>query len=324
MSAADNRVLIVGGSVLAVAVCIELALLGFAYAGMARTRSELAFATRRLDQLQNRNPFPSADNVDAMADNLERLEYELDELGAEMMRDPFPQDAVEAADFSARAQDVIERFRKRAERAGVELPETLEAGFSQYASGGAVPAAEHVPRLSRQLYSVERVADIMVRSGVSAITELSRDSFELRREDPPPRSRRRPGRAQPGPQGGGDRVAASAVHPEGFYYIERVGIAFEADEEAVWRALNLFSSSPHFMAVRVFSHRYTTRITTYNPEDVKRGGAVDDETLNYLAEGILVGEKALSRPERIIAGNELIEVRILVEVFNFEPEGMGR
>ena len=68
-----------------------------------------------------------------------------------------------------RAQATIECFKGQAAKAGIELPVGLEAGFSQYASGGAIPVLDHVPRLSRQLYSVEKVADVLIQSEVASI-----------------------------------------------------------------------------------------------------------------------------------------------------------
>ncbi len=82
--------------------------------------------------------------------------------------------------------------------------------------------------------------------------------------------------------------------------------------------LDQLAAAPHFMVVSEFSHRTQTKILSYNPEAVKRG--LDDETLQYLESGILVGEQALSRPERMIAGNELVQVQLMVDVYNFEPE----
>lgn len=297
----------------AVLLCVEL----YAFSGQRR---QLAKQCRQLAELQGRDPFPSAENVGRLEQNLEQLEFHVGEIAAAVARDPLPRAAVEAADFSARAQDVIERFKKRAAQAGVGLPEKLEAGFAQYASEGSVPEARHVPRLTRQLYSVERVADVLVRSGVETIDSLTRDPFESVGEKPAaeaPRRRRNAREGEAGQERIPPRLVASRVDPKGLYHVERVGVSFTAKEEAVWRVLDGFASAPHFMVVAEFSHEAQTGILSYNPEAVKRGG--DDETLRYLSEGILVGEKALSRPERIIAGNEPVKVGLVVEVYNFEP-----
>ena len=319
MNLPKNKLLTIGGGVVGAILLVEVVLLVLANLQLGRATRELDGTYRKLQRLHNRDPYPSEQNVKALQGNRERLDYEVGELAAVLRRDPFPADAAEAADFSARAQDVIERFRKRADTAGVVLPENLEVGFAQYASGGAVPAAHHVPRLSRQLYSVERVADVLVQGGVNSIGGLSRDMFEDAPVAEPPARRRRPVRGAPPPK---ERKPvgrlASEVHADGLYYIERIGVEFRATEDVVWRILDLFAAAPHFMVVSEFAHKTESDILSYNPETVKRGGEGDDATLRYLSEGILVGKKALSRPERLITGNEAIAVKLVVDVYNFE------
>lgn len=322
MNLQKNKALIVGAGICGILLLTEIIFLVSINGGLLKHRQELQRSYHRLSLLHDRNPFPSVENIKAMRTNLEDLEYDLDELVAGIMRDAFPQDAVEATDFSARAQDVIERFRKRADQSGVTLPKSLEVGFSKYASGGAVPELGNVPRLSRQLYSVERVADVLVRSGVDSIDGLTRDSFEespsVERSAPRRRSSRQAN--QDSNAQNSLHLIASTVHPENLYYIERIGVSFSAKEEAVWRVLDQFASASHFMVVSGFSHSTKSTILKFNPSAVKRGEVGDDDTLRYLAEGILVGSKALSRPERIISGNEMIQVYLDVEVYNFEPE----
>ncbi|MDF7808384.1 Amuc_1100 family pilus-like protein [Pontiellaceae bacterium B12219] len=287
---------------------------------MTSAKKALIHEQQKLSRLLNRSPYPSEKNVQILECNLDELNYRIGELAAELSRDPFPMESVEAAEFSARAQGVIERFRQRAERAGMQLPESLEAGFAQYASGGAVPEPEHVPRLSRQLYSVERVANVLVQSGVTSIDSLSREDFENRDEAEPMRRRRPGGDAAAARKEKPRPLMASEVGKDQLYFIERIGVSFTAREAEVWRVLDLFASDDHFMVVSEFSHQTANDILAYNPDALKNGNATDDETLRYLAEGILVGEKALSRPERIISGDELVEVRMTIDVYNFDPK----
>jgi hypothetical protein len=306
--------------VFAAALLVEGIVLVMASVRLAEQNRELKKSHRVLRRLNERIPFPSLENKEALNGNLDALEFRVGELAAAMARDSFPADAVGSADFSARAQDVIERFRQRAALAGVSLPKSLEVGFSKYASGGAVPDPKHVPRLSRQLYSVERVADVLVRGGVDSIDGLTRTIFETQAKAEPQNERRR-ARRQPS---GARPAASAAVNEHAMYRIERVGVSFMAENDVVMRVLNLFAAMPHCMAVAEFSHESQTGILSYNPEAVKRGEASDDATSRYLAGGILTGENALSRPERLIAGNELIHVTLSVDVYNFDAEGRSR
>lgn len=322
MSWTKHKVLVFGGGlavVLLIAVGVMLIKSAVDY---RHGQQELGQQTARLEALRSRQPFPSAENSAALEDNLDRMEFCAGELAAELMQDPFFADPVDVADFSARAQEVIELFRERANRAGVILPEGLEAGFARYSSGGAVPAPEHVARLVRQLYSVERVADVLVQCGVSSIREVSRDPFELVAEAlPTGGDRRRPRREKSAalmPPPHRSRIASS-VHSGGLYSIERIRIGFSAKEHVVWDVLGQFASASHFMVIKEFSHSTQSSILSYNPTAVTREAGAVAETSRFLAGGVLSGSEALSRPERIIAGDELLEVKITVDVFNFDP-----
>ncbi|MDF7798064.1 Amuc_1100 family pilus-like protein [Pontiellaceae bacterium B1224] len=316
MNLCRNRTVMIGGGICAVLLLVELVVLAIGAVRLSKANAGLRQELQHLTRLEQRNPYPSDANVEVLKNNLDELEFRVGELAAELKRDPFPRDSVEAAEFSARAQDVIERFRNRAVRAGMQLPESLEAGFAQYASGGAVPEAAHVPRLSRQLYSVERVADVLVQSGVTSVSTISRDVFEV--SDEPEMVRRRPVRNRPG--SGGRKLqppTASYTESDGIYSIEQIAVSFTASEEVVWRVLDLFAGAPHVMVVSGFSHQTQSDILAYNPSAVKRGEE-SDETVRYLAEGILSGENALSRPERIISGDEQVSVRLTIDVYNFD------
>jgi hypothetical protein len=323
MNVRKNLLLVIGGGSFAVLLLVALVFLFRANADFQGQRKVLERQYKRLTELNTRKPFPSVENIEKAKRNLDQLEYRVVELGGGLSRDPLPADAIDAADFSAQAQDVIERFRKRAVDAGILLPENLEVGFARYASGGAIPEQAHVPRLSRQLYSVEKVVDVLVRSGAHSIEALTRDIFEIQTVPVPEETdsrRRRPRReVTPAKPGKNIHTVASAVQPDGLYAIERIGASFTATEDEVWRTLDLLASAPHFMVVVAFRHNTQSDILAYNPEAVKRGGEGDDEALRFLAGGILSGSKALSRPERIIAGNELVRVTISVDVYNFAP-----
>jgi hypothetical protein len=319
MNVRKNLPLVIGGGSCAVLLLVALAFLFPANAAYQKQSKILERQYQRLGELNRRKPFPSLENIDREKQNLAQLEYHIVELASGLAGDPFPMEAVDSADFSARAQDVIERFRERAADAGILLPESLEAGFAQYASGGAIPEQKHVPRLSRQLYSVEKVADVLARSGVYSIEALTRDVFETQAaplsETNDRRRRSRRDAAAPRPSNNIHTVA-SVVQPEGLYTIERVGASFTATEAGAWRVLDLLVSAPHFMVIVEFTHNTQGDILEYNPEAVKRGGEGDDETLRFLEGGILSGSTALSRPERIITGKELVHNTILVDVYN--------
>lgn len=315
MNFRKHKVLIIGGGI---GMVLLLAALVFLYRSASAYRTQdraIDRQYRRLAELNARNPFPSVENVEQLEKNLARLDQHNHALADTLGRDPFPPDVIEAAGFSAMAQSVIERFRRRADEAGIRLPEMLEAGFAQYASGGVVPAAQHVPRLSRQLYSVERVADVLVDCGVTSIDMLTREDFEKPKTEAP--SRRRRG-AEPLPVvEEGSRAQASVVGPDDLYYAERVGVEFVATEVETWLVLERLASVPHFMVVTEFSQITQTDILSHNPDEF--GKAEDAELKSFLESGVLTGDQAILRDERIVAGNEMLKVSLSVLVYNFRP-----
>lgn len=310
-----------GAACCGVALLIALILLIRSGLELRDVRRAQERSHQRLATLQARKPYPAESNVEALKEKAEALEFHVGELSAELGRDTYAQENLEAAAFSARVQDILERMRKRAERTGVGIPPGMEASFARYASGGAIPRGEHVPRLVRQLQAVERIGEVLIHSGVDSILSLTRDRFEFPAAVPKEKVRRAPRRRWRRNEVEESDVSfetASAAHPQGWYSAERVGVMFSATQESVWRVLNRLASTPRFMAVAEFSHITQTRIVDYDPESVVRGEEADDEMLRFLSEGILVGSEALSRPERIISGEELVEVSLLVDVYRFE------
>lgn len=314
MNLRGHKTLRIGGGFCVAILIAELIVFGRAGVRFSASKTAWEETNRELTRLLSRDVYPSAENVRVLEDNLDALEYQIGERAGELNRDPFPMGDVEAAEFSARTQGVIERFHEKAALAGIQLPKQAEVGFAAYASGGAVPEACHVPRLMRQLYSAERVANVLVESGVASISRMTRDIFE---NEPARRPRERNARDIQRSGRHASEAEASEAGKAGLYFVERIGMTFTADEAGVWRVLAGFNQAPHFMTVAAFGHKTESDILSYSPAAVKAGRDSDDETLKYLAGGFLTGKGALSRSERIITGNELVEVHLVVDVYNF-------
>jgi hypothetical protein len=320
MNMRNHSVILMGGGACAVLLLAALVFLFRAQLDYQTQSRALERQYRRLAELDARQPFPSPENVAQERKNLEGFEYHAAELFAVLSRDPFPVEASDAAGFSARAQDVIEQFQKRTTDAGVQIPRNLEAGFAEYASGGAIPELSDVPRLSRQLSAVEKVADILVRCGVDSIEMLTRDLFEQQSDPFAEEKGRRGSRRGVAAKPANDiRKIASVVQQDGLYTIERVGAAFVATEQVAWAVLEELSAAAHFMVVADLEHTTLTSVLAYNPDST----TPSDSEKEFLPGGILSGRTALSRPERIVAGNEQVRISLQIEVYNFESSTSG-
>jgi len=331
MNLSKKRLLIIGWGICTFLLLIALI---FLIRNAYEYRSELSVLKtqyRKLEQLNSREPFPSAENVARMKENLETLQQNLRELKGELNKNPFPVISLAAVDFPAQVQKSIRQFRRRAKAANVKFPGNMEIGFSQYASGGAIPSPENVKRLVCQLYSVEKVADILIRSGVSSIEGLEREVFEksgaadeepgvpeeIQRTRRGRRSRQLTKRTK-----NMTFRTASFIHPDKLYSYERIRAVFTAREDAVWEVMKLLAVSPQFIAVSEVKLETQTTILSYRPEAVKQAETTtldDNESIQALAAKVLAGAK-LTRLERQIAGGEQITVFLTADVYNFGIE----
>lgn len=320
----EGRVKIwISGGIIILAILVAFVVLISKYGDFRAERSLLAQKQKKLQQLQERTPFPSMDNLKVLENNLHKFEMYSEALSAALSRDVFPQEPEDATAFSARVQRSVERFRERALQSGIVLPSTLEIGFLKYASGGAVADAEHVPRLSRQLYSIERVVEILMQNGVTSIDRLTRDQFES--DIKPARNVPRRSRAREESEAAMvdqplNGLIASNIGPDKRYITERISLSFSAREEVLWKVMSQFATDPCVIVVLEFSHTTLTEIAKYNPDRMQRDSIGKTEYEQFLTDGILSGTSALNRSERIIAGGETIRVDLILDVYNFNAE----
>ncbi|MCF7848526.1 MAG: Amuc_1100 family pilus-like protein [Kiritimatiellales bacterium] len=330
MNSRKNMPLVVGGAICAVLLLVALFFL-FRFGSAYRAEQKvLKSQYQRLEQLNTRKPFPSAENVEKVKDNLAALEANLQTLMQALNKNSFQGQDLKAVDFSSRVQRAIQRFKDKAQEGNVALPQNMEIGFGQYASGGALPAPENVGRLVQQLHSIERVANILIKSGVISIEALEREVFEKPESqgeegadaDAGSQSRRSSRRSRAPAKAAPDKKqnVASFVHPDGLYTFERVSVVFTAREDNLWRVMDLLASSPQLISISEIAFETQTKIMSYSPADVveaEAGMMEGNESLKSLAARVLSGTK-LSRQERQIAGDETIRASMKVDVYQFE------
>jgi hypothetical protein len=309
MTGRSKRVFATGGGVGLILLVVAVLYL---FCNLTAYRFQTRFLDQqysRLAELKTRTPFPSLDNVAVEQKNLAIVEGMASKAGDGLMFEADERVELDIAEFSARTQEVIEGFRKRAAAATVVLSENLEAGFAEYASGGAIPDVDQVPRLSRQLFSIEKIADILIQCGVSSIDALTRDSFEKPPVELSAVYSRRHAREISLRI---DPMECSEEPSTNLYASERIGVVFTAKEATVWAVLEQLVAAPHVMVVRDFSHKTETDILSYQPGDLKESAITSKEV-----EGLLAKKHSPSRAERIIAGTEQVRVSLEIEVYDF-------
>jgi hypothetical protein len=299
--------------------------------------------------LSEANPYPSSDNVKVMQTNLQMAVDFYVELQSELCRDRKPPELLGAAQFNVLLQDTFTALREAAnwqggseEEAGTLLPEPFYFGFDQYT--GALPEEENIPRLVRQLRTIESVCTLLFENRVSAIEKIDRTIFEA------------------GVQGGqiqgrgldpfgnltplDTTTAASAEEESDLYSVEHVNIIFHARDEQLWKVMDAFCANPVFTVVTDValvntaapdprSGSRTGRRPMMPPTMMNRprGGQLDQLGLppNMRNRGpMLPGEGRrssnepvilLAREDRIAAGqDERVQATLGLDVYRFCPE----
>ena len=309
--------LVVGGSI-ALVLLLVLSMLLFRFQRRYEgVRTDLQTHEARRDGLYGRNPFPSAENVERLRDNLEEMEAYLDGLLGTLSADqPEPVD-MERAAFPAAIERTTYRLRDLAEEQQVRLRADLAFGFARYAAGN-LPVREHVSRLVVQLRTIDMLCTLLLTSEISELIRVEREVFdaEVRR----PREGDLVARAGTVPAAPVDGVSERPEGVEGLYTKERYTLVFLASESALRSVLNRLAASPTLIVVR--------RLELVN-ELALDGSAADrlaarlqpaaDRQRGVRPERPVPGEgQPLRHEDRVVAGRERIRVTMELDVYRFQ------
>lgn len=309
-----NMVLVVGGGVAALLIIGALVMLFRLQGGYGTVSSELESALSRIQQLNNRRPFPSRENIALVEKNLEIEKGAALELQAALQRGQLSPEAIEPAEFAPLLERVHKRMVKRAEEAGVALPDAFSFGFARYAAG-ELPAPAAIPRLVVQLKAVDAVCALLFQSRISQVVSVDREVFEAGETAPTDdiadlRARRRQAVTVTTPAV--SRVPAAQTNE--LYDVERITVSFQARETAAWDVLNALARSPLFTVVSDFSLQ----------NSLAAGGGLGKKQ----PPTALGGEQAIaaglarypSHEERVIAGREPVDVSLVIDVYRFSSK----
>lgn len=307
--------LIVGGGIALILLVIALIFLLRAHDEFQRVNEELSQAMRRLERLTRRDPYPSPSNIQLSEENLAALRKAIQELQAILQRGQVRPEAIEAAEFAPLLERASKRLYQRAAEAGVLLPERFTMGLSRYAAG-ELPARDAIPRLVVQLKSIDAICQILFQSRIHTLLGLERIQF-----DAPANVG-----AEDAPSGrGGRRVVVQedpALVPVNafpmpasntLYEVERISVSFLARDAAVWEVLNALARTPLMVAVA----------------DVRLANVAAEKLGKATPLAPLGGDQpnhapALARypshEERIVAGRELVQAALLLDVYRLVRE----
>ncbi len=272
-------------------------------------------AVRKLHVLQNRSPFPNAENFEKTRALEEQYKSELDSLRAQLakMRAPAGPD-VQPQKFQDDLRTAVNQITEKAGAAGVELPKGFYLGFSQYAN--SLPNEHAAPALARQLSIIEKIVTNLIDFKVQSIDSLNRvplpeESVTVPQKAGEPQQRGRQPEAKPG-----------AFKRQPF------DLAFTAEQGKLRVAFNSLLDSDQFLIVRNLTLQNTARV---GPPVSARSGAgaalprlpASDPTAQ--AEPSVGGASSLQdRPTaaselNVILGRELVKASMRIEIIDFSP-----
>lgn len=304
-----HMILVVGGGIAALMLAGAAFLLLRLQGQYGAVSSDLQSAMNRLQQLNNRDPFPSRENIDLVRGNLETLSAAAAQLQETLQRGQVEGDAIEPAEFAPLLERITKRLGARADEAGVALPERGSLGFGRYAAG-ELPVTSAIPRLVVQVKAMEAVCSLLFQSRISQLVSVEREVFEGAEpsaEDAASEGRRRRTAISSGP-------AAPSLPPPAsndLYAVERLTISFTARETAAWDALNALARAPLFVAVQDVQMENMAAAAgdigkKRPPQAIGTEQAIRDGLGRYP-----------SHDERVIAGRELVRVNLVIDMFRF-------
>lgn len=130
----------------------------------------------QLRSLQNRQPFPNQENLEATRSSLESYASEIGNLRERLLQHEVAIPEVTPAAFQDNLRQVVSDVEKRAAAAGTKLPEGFYMGFNLYRD--ILPSTPHLAGLlSRQLETISLIVNRLLELKVEEIVSLTRQNL---------------------------------------------------------------------------------------------------------------------------------------------------
>ncbi|MGA9577667.1 MAG: Amuc_1100 family pilus-like protein [Terrimicrobiaceae bacterium] len=267
-------------------------------------------AVRRLHVLQDRSPFPNAENLEKSRLLTEQYKSGFESLRAQLAKMQVPIDpGVQPQTFQDDLRAAVNRILEKAAAARVELPKGFYLGFGQYAN--SLPNEYVAPALAQQLVIIERVITNLIDLKVQSIDSLNR--LPLPEEStPPPRKTEEP------QKGGGSPAEGLRLLP--------VELAFTAEQGKLRVAFNSLLDSDQFLIVRNLALQNTARVGPPISRQSSLSGGQPPLAANDSAApgeqppgGVSEPRKGSHAPAtlNVILGRELVRTSLRIEIVNF-------
>ena len=284
---------------------------------------QLNEASRQLDALYQRNPFPSEQNIEMEIGNLRTLRSELDGLRAELSQDQVEPVHTAPVRFVQSFRNISRQLTEQAAEHRVGIPPEFAFGFEHHRVG-ELPNPADVPRLMQQLLITEQLVNILYQAGVREITGINRQQFEVREEveERPERgglyAAREPTRRAPRQQVVDPPEKMGVLGDEADFASLRFGLSFRLRETDVVEVLNRLARHSMFIVV--------TRVEMVNRFEWQPARAITpavDNNGQPVAGPLAIDPLAAPpRSERVATSGapQLVHVTLEVEVYRFRED----
>ena len=325
--------LYIGGAVSLVLLLGAGALLFMQQGAFTEKNEAMDSVGKKLKRLTDRKPFPSAANVDMLESQLEVYTAYQDDLFASMREGQETVGTVDQDRFRKQlAENLIKLFREARARS-VAIPAQFPFGFHRYVAG-SLPDPDEMPRLMSQMQGVSQICHILYEAGISELLGVERTEFERAAQgdvnaesDQPARGRGRGRNRDEGKEENEADAKALYTDPDGLFTREHYVVRFRAKDAAIQKILDRFAKGAPFTVI--------TRMDLLNPnrpvvavqpeaapapEPPPEFGGWPPPPAPAPQAGAPKDNEPLPRDLRVVAGREIPEVRLEIDVYRFmEP-----
>jgi hypothetical protein len=315
--------LLIGGLVVLLLALVLGYLLFSAKSRYSEEASALSSVQSRLQRLSSRPVFPSEVNVQTMGKQLDIYQDYLTGLYESMRGGQAATQPIDRDGFRRMLETVLGKLLNDARSKSVAIPADFSFGFQRYVAGNP-PAEEEMPRLVDQLQSVAALCGILYDAGIGELVSVDRTVFEKDAQAAPVEEEfnRRSLRNRPNAEAVAPRTDLFK-DPDGLFTKEHYVFSFRAQDGAIWKVLHRLSQGVPFVVVTKLDISNPARPAVVlpkaeekpaPPKPVATGGWVAPGSATPVAREESV---VLPRELRVVAGQELSNVRMEVDLYHF-------
>ncbi|MGC1482046.1 MAG: Amuc_1100 family pilus-like protein [Chthoniobacterales bacterium] len=280
--------------------------LSAAYSDYTTVSEEYDARVGRLQQLQNRAPFPSEKNNQDFAALVGDYGVSYEALLAELTKMQLPLEEISPQAFQDRLRAVVSEVQAAAESKNITLPADFYLGFDQYQ--GTLPSDNAAGPLARQMAAIKSIVDRLISFRVAEISSIDRTPLPEENKGPAPLADDKMNRTGPGAAKTNEIPEIAQAFP--------FEISFVTEQGRLRQSLNSIVTNEQFFIIRNISVVNTeldgpSRVSEYE----ERSNSYPPPSSEVEEDAEPVEVKGLD----VIVGREKLNVTVAVEMITFTP-----